>query len=176
MGLSVRRRSARTGAKKKCAAAARARTNAGDRYGNPRADPNDNIDGDDRHNGDDGHDGDAATVILSEREGSQATRRRSFAVCGAQDDKIRSPLTESKIVDAPIEKVHRRAADESGDKTIRRLAIEIERRVDLLNFSEIEHDDAVAEGHRFDLIVSDVNHRGGETLMEPGDLRARLQA
>src|SRR5207253_1539862 len=63
MGLSVRRRSARTGAEKKCAAAARARTNAGDRYGNPRADPNDNIDGDDRHNGDDG---DSATVILSE--------------------------------------------------------------------------------------------------------------
>src|SRR5207253_4910380 len=83
---------------------------------------------------------------------------------------------EASVVDATFQKIHRRTADETGDEAVGWLSIQIQRRVDLLNPSEVENDDAVAEGHRLDLVVGHVNHGCVETVMQPRNLGARLQA
>src|SRR5260370_23639111 len=44
---------------------------------------------------------------------------------------------EAPILDTSFQKIHGRAADESRDEPIRRFAIQIERRVHLLNLSRI---------------------------------------
>src|SRR5207247_10249302 len=49
--------------------------------------------------------------------------------------------------------VHRRRADEAGDEGVRRLVVELARRVDLLQVTVLERGDAVAEGHRLGLVV-----------------------
>ena len=53
--------------------------------------------------------------------------------------------------------IHLRRADKPGDKHIFRLVVEIVRGINLHNVAELHHADAVAHGHRFRLIVGDVD-------------------
>ena len=73
-------------------------------------------------------------------------------------------------------KIHRRRADEAGDKQIGRVTVKLERTGELLDLAVFQHRDPVAHGHRFDLIVRDVHHRRGEALMQSRELQAHLDA
>ena len=57
------------------------------------------------------------------------------------------------------QEVHRRRADEGGDELVLRAVVEVERRADLRDAAAVEHDDAVGQRHRLDLVVGDVDHR-----------------
>src|SRR5947209_8576678 len=49
-------------------------------------------------------------------------------------------------------------------------------RADLLDGPLAHQHDAVGEGHRLDLVMRDIDHRGGDLLMQPLDLAAHLVA
>ncbi|WP_420537815.1 ABC transporter ATP-binding protein [Klebsiella pneumoniae] len=68
--------------------------------------------------------------------------------------------------------IHLRRADKPGDKHIFRLVVEIVRGINLHNVAELHHADAVAHGHRFRLIVGDVD--GGRLYLTLGDQRLPL--
>ncbi|MNO93619.1 hypothetical protein D3C76_852220 [compost metagenome] len=52
--------------------------------------------------------------------------------------------------------------------------IEIQRRADLLDLAAIEYDHFVGHGHRFDLIVSHVDHRGLQFFVQAQQFQAHL--
>ena len=56
------------------------------------------------------------------------------------------------------------------------VAVELQRRADLLDHTGIQHDDLVGHRHRLDLVVGDVDHRGAEFVMQFGDLEAHRAA
>ena len=70
--------------------------------------------------------------------------------------------------------VHRGRADERRDKDVVRTVVELLRRIDLLKIPALEHRDPVAHGHRFDLVVGDVDRGDAEGLLKPRDLGAHL--
>ena len=80
------------------------------------------------------------------------------------------------LLDAGLEEVHLRAADEAGDEPVGRVVVELERRADLLDRAGVQHDDLVGHGHRLDLVVGDVDHRVAEVAVQLGDLDAHLHA
>ena len=54
-------------------------------------------------------------------------------------------------------KLHRRRTDESGDKAVGRFVVKLHRVADLLYPAVAHDDDPVAQGHRLDLVVGDVD-------------------
>ena len=80
------------------------------------------------------------------------------------------------IVDGHLEEIHPRRAEEAGDEEIVGIAIEFQRRADLLDRAAIEHDDPARHGHRLDLVVGDVDHGRAELGMQAAELDAHLRA
>ena len=78
------------------------------------------------------------------------------------------------VADHPREEVHRRAADEGGHKPIGRPPVDFERCVNLLDQAVVHEHDPVAEGHRLDLVVRHVDHRGAQPAVQPGELGPHL--
>ncbi len=74
------------------------------------------------------------------------------------------------------EQVHRRGPDEPGDEGVHRIAVEVLRRIDLLQDPVLEHGDAMAHRHRLDLVVGDVDGGDVEVLLQLHDLCAGLDA
>ena len=74
-----------------------------------------------------------------------------------------------------LDEVHRRRADERRDEQVRGVRVEVLRRVDLLQHAVAQHRDAVAERHRLDLVVRDVDGRRPEPVVQPREL-ARASA
>ena len=72
--------------------------------------------------------------------------------------------------------VHRRRADELGDEEVHGPVVERLRHVELLQHAVAHHRHAVAEGHRLDLVVRDVDRRHGEGALDARDLGAHLDA
>ncbi|EAR50929.1 hypothetical protein OG2516_13691 [Oceanicola granulosus HTCC2516] len=72
------------------------------------------------------------------------------------------------------DEVHGRRADEAGDEAVRRAVVEVHRAADLLDQAAVHHHDPVGERHRLHLVVGDVDRRGAEPLVQPGDLEAHL--
>ena len=72
--------------------------------------------------------------------------------------------------------IHRRRADEAGDEPVGRLVVELERLADLLHPAVAHDDDAVAQRHRLDLVVGDVDRGGAEPLVQLLELDAHLHA
>ena len=72
--------------------------------------------------------------------------------------------------------VHGGRADERCDEFVVRPGIKLQRRADLRDDAAIEHDDAVGQRHRLDLVVGDVDHGGPERLVELGQFDAHLHA
>ena len=70
------------------------------------------------------------------------------------------------------QQVHRRAADELGDEQVGGPLVELHRRPQLLQPALVEHGDAVAHGHRFHLVVGDVEGGGAEAPLQLHDLGA----
>ena len=72
--------------------------------------------------------------------------------------------------------IHARRADEGGDELVGGMVVELQRRADLRDMSPIEHDDAVGERHRLDLVVRDIDHRRPERRVQLGEFEAHLHA
>jgi hypothetical protein len=68
------------------------------------------------------------------------------------------------------------AAHELRDEDVGRPLVQLQRRADLLDDAAVEHRDAVAHGHRLDLVVGDVDHRRAEFAVQLGQLDAHLHA
>ena len=83
---------------------------------------------------------------------------------------------ESSLAQATLDQVHRRGADEARDEGVAGALVQRRRRVHLLHRALVHHHDAVAQRHRLDLVVRDVDHRGAELLMKPRDLAPHLHA
>ncbi len=79
-------------------------------------------------------------------------------------------------VQTPLQHVHRRAAEETGDEQIGRTVVQRHRAVDLLDHAILEHHDALAKRHRFDLIVGDVDHGGAKLAVQLRNLGAHAVA
>ena len=77
------------------------------------------------------------------------------------------------LVDRRRQDVHGRRADELRDEQIAGMLVELHRRADLLDAAVLQHDDAVGQRHRLDLVVGDVDHRRvRHRFLELGDLDA----
>src|SRR6267378_4036348 len=70
------------------------------------------------------------------------------------------------------EKIHRRRSDEARDKLVRRFVVELQGRADLLDAARIHDHDLVRHGHRLDLVVSHVDRRRLQSLVQRLDLGA----
>src|SRR5215472_18905487 len=75
-----------------------------------------------------------------------------------------------------LDEVHRRRADEAGDKEIGRPVIEVERGAHLLHIALLHDHDAVGHGHGLELVMGDIDHGGAEPLMQRLDLRTHQNA
>jgi hypothetical protein len=73
-----------------------------------------------------------------------------------------------------IDEVHRRHADEAGDKGVERMQVKIGRVVDLLDEAIFHDDDAGTHGHGFGLVMGNVDEGGLQALMQFGDLNTHL--
>ncbi len=72
--------------------------------------------------------------------------------------------------------VHLRRADELGDEDVGRVVVEFQRGADLLDAAAVEHDDALRQRHRLDLVVGDVDDGRAQAAVQAGDLHAHLHA
>ncbi len=57
-----------------------------------------------------------------------------------------------------------------------RMVVQLVRRADLLDAAAVEDDDALAQRHRLDLVVGDVDHCGLQLLVQAADFHAHLHA
>ena len=75
---------------------------------------------------------------------------------------------------APVlDQVHGRGAEKRGDESVRRVVVDLRRRPGLTDPPLVHDDDAVAERHRFDLIVRYVDGRRPDASLELLQLFAR---
>ena len=81
-----------------------------------------------------------------------------------------------RVHDPAAQKVHRRRADEARHEPVRRLHVDVVRRIELLDDPILHHRDAVGQRQRLDLVVGDIDHRCLEPLVQPLDLDAQFGA
>ena len=72
------------------------------------------------------------------------------------------------------EEVHLRAADESGNKQVGRIVVQVLGGVYLLNEAVLHNHDAGAHGHSLGLVVGNVNEGGLQLLVQLGDFGSHL--
>ena len=76
--------------------------------------------------------------------------------------------------DSAVADVHRWAAQESGDEDVRRSRVDLVGCTDLLQAAPVEDRDPIGHRHGVDLVVGDVQHGGGESLVQPDELCSGL--
>ena len=81
---------------------------------------------------------------------------------------------DAAVLERHFAEVHRRRTDEAGDEAVARTVVEIARRPALLQASVVEDRDAVAERHRFRLVVRHVDGRDPEIALKGRDVGAHL--
>ena len=91
---------------------------------------------------------------------------------GRRADRDRHPTAVR--MHRPLEQVHRRRSDEARDEEVERLVVEVLWGVDLLEDSHAHHGDAIAHGHRLDLVVRHVDRGRRELVLELADLGSHL--
>ena len=96
-------------------------------------------------------------------EDDRAARRRGPV--SAERDPVAAEL-DRVAVEPRLDEVHRRRADEGRDEEVDRARVERLRRVDLLHPAVAHHGDALAERHRLDLVVRDVDGRRAEARVQ----------
>jgi hypothetical protein len=79
-------------------------------------------------------------------------------------------------LEAPAQQVHRRRAHEAGDEDVGRPVVERLRHVALLEPAVAHDGDAITHRHRLGLVVSDVDGRRAELLVQPHEVGAHLDA
>jgi hypothetical protein len=72
------------------------------------------------------------------------------------------------------QEIHRRRTDETADELRRRALVYLGRCADLLSAAGVHHDHALGQGHRFDLVVGDIDAGGAEAAVELLDLKPHL--
>ena len=88
----------------------------------------------------------------------------------------RMPRPLASSVTIACMQVHRRIAEEARHEGVGRPAVDLERLADLHHLAAVHDADARPHGHRLDLVVRDVDHRGAEAAMQRRDLAARRDA
>src|SRR6266704_3126456 len=76
----------------------------------------------------------------------------------------------------PWEEIHSRRANKTSHEQVRGMIIEFLWRANLLDDASIEKGDASAHGHRFHLVMCDINKRCLDALVDLGDFRTGLHA
>ena len=84
----------------------------------------------------------------------------------------REPVAVSNHL--PRQQVHRRAAKKTGDERIRRRLVHACRRVHLAYTTLVHDHDTVAQGHRLDLVVGHVEHRGAKSRVQAREFATHL--
>ena len=82
--------------------------------------------------------------------------------CSDRAERGTARIATSPAVEVGLDEIHRRRADEPGDEEVARLLVENLRRVDLEDVAVSHHGDPLAERHRLDLVVRDVDRRDAE--------------
>jgi hypothetical protein len=77
-------------------------------------------------------------------------------------------------MDGRRQEVHRRRPDETRHEEVVRALVQVLRRSHLLEHAVAQDRQPVAEGHRLDLVVSHVDRRRVELVLQPRDLGAHL--
>ena len=67
-----------------------------------------------------------------------------------------------------VKDIHRRRSDEAGDELVDRGVVKLTRGRYLLQYAIFEHSNAITHGHRFNLVVRDINRGGAEALLQAG--------
>ena len=80
------------------------------------------------------------------------------------------------VLDRRLDQVHGRRADERGHEQVRRVVEQLLGRVALLQHAAAHDRDALAERHRLDLVVGDVDRRHAEPLVQARELRPHRDA
>ena len=119
-----------------------------------------------------------AAYVAAEPIGSCTTqfdekfRQRNFRV------RLRTDENESSVSmsNAAVEKIHLRTADERRHKSVGGRVVDFLRRRDLMNRAVAHDGDAMAERHRFLLIVRHEDHRRAELRAEHREFVAHLSA
>src|SRR5512143_712965 len=114
--------------------------------------------------GPDAHD--HAEAVVSGRAREQGRR-------GREDEPVAGQEGPS-LFDASLQAVDRRRPEEARDEKVLRAAVDVERRADLLEDPVVEDGDPVAQSHRLDLVVGDVDRRRRIALLEPRQLGSHL--
>jgi hypothetical protein len=79
-----------------------------------------------------------------------------------------------RMLDPPFDEVHRRGSDEAADERVRGPRVDLLGRRKLLQASAAHDRDPVAQRHRLDLVVCDVDRRRAQPPLEPTYLGARV--
>jgi hypothetical protein len=66
----------------------------------------------------------------------------------------------------PGDRIHRRRANKGSDEPVGRVIVDLRRRSDLPHLAMVDHGDAVAHAHRFDLVVGHVDRGRANPLLE----------
>jgi hypothetical protein len=80
------------------------------------------------------------------------------------------------LADLSLEEVHRRAAEEVGDESIRGTIVNVRGTSDLVDPATVDHHDSLRERHRLRLIVRDVERGDGEAAVELDQLESHTPA
>ncbi len=80
------------------------------------------------------------------------------------------------VLQAALEQIHRRRADETRDEGIDRPAIQCLWRVDLLKDTALQDRNPVAHGQGFGLIVRHIDRRHAQLPLQADDFGAHLYA
>ena len=79
------------------------------------------------------------------------------------------------LLDLRLDEVHRRTPDEARDEQVLRVAVELLRRVHLLQLAFPHHRDVVSHRHRLGLVVRDVDRRRLQLALDASDLGTHLR-
>ena len=102
--------------------------------------------------------------------------RRSPSASAPGRFRVVSPKLTAPARDRRLHQVHRRRADERAHEQVRGVLEQPLRHVALLNHPVAQHRHPVAQRHRLDLVVGDVDGRRPEALVQAGEFAAHARA
>src|SRR5579871_2001495 len=116
--------------------------------------------------------------LRAEELGSRDADRERGDICEVGCGRARQRMLGTKADDNPVagQQIHRRRADETGNKGVGRLVIELLRRADLPQRACLHHSDAVTQSNRLDLVMGDVNCGYAGAVMQLAKFGARRRA
>ena len=115
-----------------------------------------------------GADAEDHVAVAPGGEGARVAGRQRQREAAAHDPQPAVALG----LDPGVQQVHRRAREEAGDEGVGRIAVDLHRRADLDDAAVLHDADALAHGHRLDLVVGDVDDRAAEPAVQLDQLGA----